>query len=62
MTATGETSSRSDRYRQWLVPWRIALNSLQFKASFLVILLVLVVTLAGLGTSLWLTAEAVYGQ
>lgn len=62
MIAPGRTSSRSDRIRQWLNPWRIALSSLQFKASVLVILLVLVVTLAGLGTGLWLTAEAVYGQ
>jgi diguanylate cyclase (GGDEF)-like protein len=61
MTAKGQTS-RSDSIQQWLAPWRLALNSLQFKASFLVILLVLVVTLAGLGTAMWLTAEAVYGQ
>lgn len=53
---------RSERLRGWMRPWRIALNSLQFKASLLVILLVMLVTLIGLNMSLRMTAEALYGQ
>lgn len=61
MIASVDTS-KSDRIRQWLVPWRVALNSLQFKASVLAILLVLVVTVVGLRMSLRLTADVVYEQ
>ncbi|MBI4579411.1 MAG: diguanylate cyclase [Planctomycetes bacterium] len=51
---------RSDSFRRWLVPWRKALNSLQFKASLLVILLVLVVTIVGMSLSLRLSSDALH--
>lgn len=53
---------QSERWRRWLAPWRIALSSLQFKASLLVILLVLIVMFIGLAVTLKLSAEAIYGQ
>ncbi len=52
----------SERLSACVRPWRSALNSLQFKASLLVVLLVLVVTLIGLSMSLRFAAEAIYGQ
>jgi diguanylate cyclase (GGDEF)-like protein len=44
------------------MPWRSALNSLQFKASVLIILLVLVVTVIGLHMSLRLMSDALYSH
>jgi diguanylate cyclase (GGDEF)-like protein len=54
--------SRSSSLRDWTAPWRAALNSLQFKASLLVILLVLIVTISGLGLSLRMVTDLAYGR
>jgi len=52
----------ADSVRRRFGPWRTALNSLQFKASALVILLVLLVLAVGFGLSLRLASETVARQ
>lgn len=53
---------KTDATRESIRNWRSALNSLQFKASLMVVLLVLFVTVGGLGLSLRATSDLAYGE